>query len=212
MDTRTGIFACKKCRAHLHTFSPKGKSRDYSARIADTSGGYYGCRNSIYDLRRERKCSCKRILGGKQERAAMAPRFKARSHNDIDSGLVQNHGFSYCCRGSNRKDSLGTAFVQDLLRRHSDDEAEGRDLCIEQDAYLVFKLDGNIRLIVRQRRAQIFYMSSHMVKTSRELLPARNTRTFISIETHKFIAKGLLVSSRISSMMSLIAEALRPCA
>src|ERR1700677_4275035 len=179
MDTCTGIFTRQKVRAHLHAFSSKGKSSDDPARIGDTSGGHYRCRNSIYDLRRERKGSGKRILGGQQERAAMTARFKTRSDNHVDSCLIQNHGFGCCCRGSHRKDSLATAFVQDLLRRHSGDETEDRDLCIEQDAYLVFELDRDIGLIVRERCAQCFYMSCHVRKASREFVTARSACTRI---------------------------------
>src|ERR1700723_3012533 len=130
-SARTGILTRQKGSADLYAFSSKGKSSDYSARIADTSGGHDRCLNSIYDLRRERKRSGKRILGGQQKRAAMATRSKAGSDNDIDSCLIQNNGLGCRCRSSNREDSLITAFVQDLLRRHSYDEAEDRDLCIE---------------------------------------------------------------------------------
>src|SRR3984885_422363 len=177
--TRTGIFTRQKGRAHLHAFGSKRKGSDDSTRIADTSGGHYRCRNSVYDLRSQRECSGKRILGGQQKRAAMAARFKARGDNDVDSSLIENPRFGCGCRGSHRNDSLAAAFVQNLPRRHSDDEAEDRDLCINQDAYLVFNPDRNIRLVVRQRCAQSVYMSSHVLKASRELFPAGSACTLI---------------------------------
>ena len=59
MDTRPRIFSRQKGCADLYAFGSKGKSNDDSTGIGDTSGGHYGCRNGIYDLRRERKCSSK---------------------------------------------------------------------------------------------------------------------------------------------------------
>ena len=47
--------------------------------------------------------------------------FKARSSDGIDSGLLKNDSFVRCRRRSDRKDSLRTAFVENLLRWNSID-------------------------------------------------------------------------------------------
>src|SRR5580700_9088407 len=128
--TRTRIFTRQKGRAHLYAFGSKRKGSNDSTRIANASGGHYGCRNSVYYLRCQRESSSKRILGGQQERAAMAARFKSGSDNNVDSSLVKNPCFGCSRCGSNCKDSPRAAFVQNLFRWHSDNEAEYRNSCI----------------------------------------------------------------------------------
>jgi len=125
----------------------------------------------------------------------MAARFEARSDNDIDAGLFKSEGFGWCRGCSDSNDALGAAFVENLLRRDPDDEAEDGHLCVEQDARLVFKLDWSIRLVRRRRATQaaICLATWARLRWNSSLPEVRAPSS--SIETQRFIGKGLVVSS-----------------
>ena len=100
MRARTGFFGSQKSRTDLHPLGPQSKSCDDSASIGDTSGGNHGDRDGVCDLRHERESSGERLLGGAQERTAVAACFKAGSGDDVDSSLLKNDGFVWRRRAS----------------------------------------------------------------------------------------------------------------
>src|SRR6266853_6254799 len=60
----------------------------------------------------------------------------------------------WCCRPADCDDAFPPALVQDFSWRDSNDEAEYRDVSVQQHASLIFKSDWRIRFEFRTRRPQ----------------------------------------------------------
>src|ERR1700722_2330307 len=179
MQTCTGFFTSQKSRADLYALGTEGKRGDHSASIGDPSGGNHGGRDGVYDLRDKGERPREGLLGGAQKRTTMTTGFEAGSSDDVDSCLLKDNGFIRCRRGPDGEDSLRTAFVENFLRRDSVDEAEGGNLCIQQDSRLILEPDGNVGREGRARAAQGLNVPRKEGQASREGFAAGSARTFI---------------------------------
>src|SRR5882672_1832298 len=88
-EAGAGLLALQKYRSHLYGLCAKSQGSDYAARIRDATGGDHRHIDCVGNLRDERKCACKRILGGAKERTTMSSGFEPRSDDRIHAGLLK---------------------------------------------------------------------------------------------------------------------------
>src|ERR1700733_6753251 len=163
MHISPGFFKSQKSRADLYALGTEGKRGDHSASIGDPSGGNHGDRDGVYDLRDKGERPREGRLGGAQKRTTMTTGFEAGCSDDVDSCLLKDNGFIRRRRCPDGEDSLGTAFVENFLRRNSVDETEG----------------GNVGREGRERAAHGLNVPRKEGQASREGLAAGSVRTFI---------------------------------
>src|SRR5205807_3722694 len=133
------------------------------------AGGDHGNMDKVSNLRNERERSGQRILRCAQERAAMSPCFEAGSGDGVHAGLLERCGLLGCCRGSDGYNSLGSTLLQDFSWRNPKNEAEHRDVCIDQRTSLIFKSRaGQIWFVCWKRRSQLCEMAGNWDKASVE--------------------------------------------
>src|SRR3954469_17010975 len=84
----------------------------------------------------------------------MSSGFESGSNDGIHAGLLQCCRFVWWGRRANGDDAFGPALLQDLSRRDSKDEADDRNVRLQQHADLVFESDRRVGLVRWTRSAQ----------------------------------------------------------
>src|SRR5882762_2707541 len=79
--------------------------------------------------------------------------FKAGSGESIDAGIPKCRRLLGSCGRSNREDLFRPALLQNISWWNPEDEAEHRNLRVQQDARLIFKPDWRIRFVDWTRRS-----------------------------------------------------------
>src|SRR6266853_4163937 len=98
----------------------------------------------------------------------MSSGFKPGSDDRIHACLLKCCCLIGCCRRANRDDAFRPALLQDFSWRDSNDEAEYRDVRVQQHASLIFKSDRRIRFVCWTRRPQGGQMDGKWGKASIE--------------------------------------------
>src|SRR6266478_2721634 len=80
--------------------------------------------------------------------------FEPGSDDRIDAGLLKSRCLIGRCRGADGDDAFRPALLDDFSSRNSVDEAEYRDVRIQQHASLIFKSNRRIRFVCRTLRSQ----------------------------------------------------------
>ena len=130
--------------------------------------------------------------------------FKTGHDNDVHARLLDRDGLIDSCRRSDRDDFLRAALFENFARRNSEDETEYWHARIEHGAALRFERRRRVRFVARMRRANLVKHRRDHVERSLKFFFAGRRAAESSMETHKFIANGLVVRARISETTRVI--------